>query len=491
VATLRLPERVWAAVHQHLFSTPGEHFAFLLARWAFSEGKPVFLVEDAILVPDDQVIISRGGWELSTAAILDAVNTAVRAQAALIEVHNHGGLRPRFSRTDRAGLQEFPPYILSSLPGCPYGATVWGDATIYGEYFLADGGTGTIDSITVTGGHLRQLVSRDDDTAPVAMTFDRQIPWFTEQGQRALGRLKVAVAGNGGTGSQVLQQLTYLGVRDFVVIDDDAADDTSMNRLVTATAADLGTPKAVLGRHLIKSIAPAADVRVIAAKVQSREALEALKGADLIFGCFDNDAPRLILNELAKAHHIPYFDLAVGIEVEDGKVKNAGGRVAIVVPDGPCLLCMGEIDVDEARFFLSSPEEQALQVARGYVKGMQVRAPSVVSLNAVVAGIAANEFALYIAGLRPINIFTELDVFGVARSVKSQWVTPLQAAANPGCLHCSLAGRGAAVSIERFALTHNQGPRDVILLKLKHKKEAWCGCLNHLVGADSLGETNH
>jgi molybdopterin/thiamine biosynthesis adenylyltransferase/proteasome lid subunit RPN8/RPN11 len=458
MATIRLPERVWAAVHQHLFSTPGEHFAFLLAQWAFSEGKPIFLVEDAILVPDEHVTISRGGWELTTAAILDVVNTAVRAQAALIEVHNHGGLRPRFSRTDRAGLQEFPPYILSSLPGRPYGATVWGDATIYGEYFLADGGTGTIDSIIVTGGHFRQLVSRDDDTVPVAVTFDRQILWFTEPGQRALGRLKVAVAGNGGTGSQVLQQLTYLGVRDFTLIDDDDADGTSMNRLVTATAADLGTPKAILGRRLIKSIAPAANVRVIAAKVQSREALEALKSSDLIFGCFDNDAPRLILNELAVAYRIPYFDLAVGIEVEDGTVKNAGGRVAIVVPEGPCLLCMGEIDVDEARFFLSSPEEQAFQVARRYVKGMQVRVPSVVSLNGVVAGIAANEFAIYIAGLRPINVFTELDVFGVARSVKSQWVTPLQAVANPDCLHCSFAGIGDAAGIERYALTDNQDP---------------------------------
>jgi hypothetical protein len=29
--------------------------------------------------------------------------------------------------------------------------------------------------------------------------------------------------------------------------------------------------------------------------------------------------------------------LAVGIDAEDGQVREAGGRVALVVPGGPCL----------------------------------------------------------------------------------------------------------------------------------------------------------
>jgi hypothetical protein len=56
---------------------------------------------------------------------------------------------------------------------------------------------------------------------------------------------------------------------------------------------------------------------------------------------------------------------------------------------------MGEVDADEARYFLSSEAERAVQVARGYVRGLDVKAPSVVSLNATTAGLAVTEFAVF------------------------------------------------------------------------------------------------
>lgn len=455
MATIRMPEHVWAAVHQHLFSRVGEHFAFLQASWTSSLGEPVFMVRDAILVPDDYIHRSRSGWELTTEGIIGVINTAVRSSDVLVEVHNHGGIRPRFSRTDREGLQDFPGYVINSLPGRPYGATVWGDSTMYGEFFLPDGRSGVINSITVMGDRFRQLVSRDDDTRNVAPAFDRQLPWFTTEGQRALGRIRVGIVGTGGTGSQLLQNLVYLGVRDFVLVDDDEADVTSMNRLVTATAADIGTPKSMLGRRLVKSIAPEASVMVIREKVQSTDALDVLKGVDVLFGCFDNDGARLVLNEIALAYSIPYFDLGVGIEIENKAVKVAGGRVTAVLPGGPCLHCMKQIDVEEARFFLSDVEEQERQVARGYVRGMEVKAPSVVSLNATIAAVATNEFAVYVSGIRPVNVHTDLDILGVGRPLKTQWITPIRATIDPTCVQCTLAGIGDSACIERYSRSLN------------------------------------
>jgi len=451
VATIRIPEHVWASVRRHLFSTKGEHFAFLQARWTSSLGEPIFIVHDVILVPDAHINMSREGWELSTEGLLTVINTAVRSNDALIEVHNHGGTQPRFSRTDREGLREFPAYVFSSLPERPYGATVWGDSTIYAEFFLPDGRSGPVDSITVAGDRFWQLVSRDDDMEPVALTFDRQLLWFTPQGQRALGRIRVGIVGNGGTGAPLVQNLVYLGVRNFVLIDDDAADDTSMNRLVTAAAADIGTPKPILGRRLIKSVAPEASVTVIAEKVESPAALDALKGVDVLFGCVDNDGARLILNEIALAYCIPYFDLAVGIEVENGVVKVAGGRVTAVLPGGPCLHCMKQIDAEEARFFLSDTAEQTRQIARGYVRGMDVKAPSVVSLNATIAAVATNEFAIYVSGLRPVNVHSDIDILGVGRPLKAQWMTPIRADIDPACVQCTLTGVGDGTCIERYS----------------------------------------
>src|SRR5437879_6415612 len=200
MGVVRIPEHVFLSVQKHLLSTPGEHFAFMLARFAWSQREPVFMVRDAILIPDRQAKVSRGGWELSTDAVLSVVNAAIRSGDALLEAHNHGGGTPRFSPTDREGLEEFSTYVLGSVPGRPYGATVWGDQLVYGEFFAPDGRRGSLRSVLVIGGSLQQLISRDDDGRRPDIAFDRQLPWFTPEGQRALRRLRVGVVGAGGTG---------------------------------------------------------------------------------------------------------------------------------------------------------------------------------------------------------------------------------------------------------------------------------------------------
>ena len=112
---------------------------------------------------------------------------------------------------------------------------------------------------------------------------------------------------------------------------------------------------------------------------------------------------------------------------------------------------MKQIDAEEARFFLSDAAEQARQIARGYVRGMNVKAPSVVSLNATVAAVATNEFSVYVSGLRPVNVHSDIDILGVARPLKAQWATPIPAGADPACVQCTLAGIGDGACIERYS----------------------------------------
>lgn len=458
MTTIRIPEEIYTTTMAHLFDAPGEHVAFFLAKWTQARSGPVFLVYDVLLIPDEQLLSDNWfGVEVNLDGITTAINAAVKSESCLIEIHNHGGIMPRFSKTDKEGLESFIQYVWESLPERPYAATVWGDATIYGEYFLPDGHRERIRSIVVVGNRLRQLVSRDDDKE-IEPVFDRQLPWFTEHGQRQLGRIRVGVIGCGGTGSQVIQNLAYLGCRDFVLVDNDKADLTNMNRLVTATMADIGTPKVILGRRLIKSIAPSAKVLSLDAQLQSLEALSALKEVDVLFGCVDNDGARLILNELALAFNLPYIDLAVGISADDGSISLAGGRIALVLPTGPCLYCMGEIDAEEAAFFLSSEVEQSQQIARGYVSGMEAHAPSVVSLNALVAAAAVNEFANFVSGVRSINFYSEYDLLGNSRATKSQWLTPLTVEKVSSCALCAIAGIGDDSHIERYARHSIAGP---------------------------------
>ncbi len=451
MAVIRLPEHIHADVHQHLFGTPGEHFAFMHARTTTSTGTPVFLAHAVTLVPDDKVTITKHGYEIDPDYLLDLVNNAIRSGDALIEAHNHKGTKPRPSTLDRDALAEFVPYIVDSL-GRPYAATIWTETTIYGEYHQPDGTTGRIRSITATGSRLQQLVSRDDDGAHPPAYASRQLPWFTAAGQQQLGRLRIAIVGAGGTGSHTIMQLTYLGVRDLAIIDRDDLDETSLNRVVTATPADIGTNKTILGRRAARSIAPDCHVDALPYDLRDPRSLDALKGADVIFGCVDNDGARLILNELAVAYAIPYFDLGVGINAPDGILDEIGGRLAAILPGGPCLACMDEIDRAEARYHLSTPAQQEHARKRGYITGMDVPAPAVVSLNGAIASIAVNELALYLTGARPISPLTQLDLLGTGHPIPSQWLTPTRVESNPGCLTCSHAGLGDAVSLERYTL---------------------------------------
>jgi molybdopterin/thiamine biosynthesis adenylyltransferase len=453
---LRIPEGIFSRTHRHLLDDGNEHFAFLFARVVAAVAGPTFVVRDALLVPSHQVLFGRGGLEVATEVLLDAINACVRSGDALIECHSHGGRRPGFSRTDRIGLAEMIPYALESLPGRPYGATVWGDDRVYGEWAANDGRAGKLDSMLVVGQQLRQLAGGDEDMADPR--YERQLPWFSTTGQADLARLRVAICGCGGTGSQLAQQLAYLGCRRFVLVDPDTADRSNLNRLVTATADDLGRGKAELAAAMIMRIAPDAEVEKVPIRLESQRALDALKSADVIFGCVDNDGARLILNELALAYVVPLIDLAVGIAIESGRVVEAGGRIALVGADGPCLQCLGEIDRNEAAYFLASAEEQKVARARGYVTGMDAPAPAVISLNAAIVAAAVSEFAIWVSGVRAPQSLTELDLLGRGRAMPGQWLAPRRGTrVDPRCVQCALRGRADRVGIDRYASLRTPG----------------------------------
>lgn len=458
MAVLRLTSSAHEQVRRHLFSQPGEHFAFLLCDVPRHTVDPLFLVRDTLLVPDHQVIISPAGWELTDEMLDRVVNTAVRTGKVLVECHTHGGPNPRFSPTDRAGIGPLARFLADVLQGRPYGATVWGDRTVYGEaHSQTESGELEIipfRSITALGSHLRQLVSADD-LDPVEALFDRQLAWFGELGQRQLGRLRVAVTGCGGTGSHVCQQLAYLGVRNFVLVDPDGCETTNLNRTVTTIPAMVGMSKVWAAAQAVRSIAPAAAVHVLHDDLRRQRSLDTLKTVDVLIGCVDNDGARLVLNRLALAYEIPYLDVATdlvpGTHAAD-VFEAIGGRVAAVLPEGPCLSCMGEIDRTEAAYHLASPWEQAEARRRGYADGILGQSPSVVFLNGVAASLLINEFAALVSSIRPVQPFTDIDLLGSAHALPGNWVAPRRVELEKGCFECLARGKGDAAELEALSL---------------------------------------
>ena len=134
--------------------------------------------------------------------------------------------------------------------------------------------------------------------------------------------------GGGGLGSPLCQHLALLGLGGLIPVDDEDLDDTNRNRFVGARYSDPvpGAAKVdIIARH-VNEIDPTIQVRQLKRALLTEDAFQAVREADWVFGCFDEDGPRLVLNELCIAYDKPYIDLAS--DVPEAGIY--GGRVAFV-----------------------------------------------------------------------------------------------------------------------------------------------------------------
>lgn len=275
------------------------------------------------------------------------------------------------------------------------------------------------------------------------LKYNRQIIFFGPKGQAKLEKVRVAVVGIGGTGSHVLQQLAYLGVRDFILIDSDKVSETNLNRLVGANDQDKGKLKVDIGKRLIKFINAEIKVTSIPDTFVSKIGFAALKQADFIFGCLDKDGARLVLTEFCKAYKKPYLDIATEINVDDSEF---GGRVIFSDSEKGCLICRGELSQEEIHRDLSFPEDRSIDdKIYGMSKGsLKVSGPAVISLNGILASIGVTEFIAYATGIRPIKRYLKY-------SDKMGFITGSKDRPMKDCYYCnSICGAGDKIDIERY-----------------------------------------
>lgn len=273
--------------------------------------------------------------------------------------------------------------------------------------------------------------------------YSRNIALFGEEGQRKIAAPTVAIAGLGGLGSHVAQQLAYLGVISYALIDDDTVTESSLNRVIGALPQDVPakTPKVKAAERLIKSIQPDAAVSVLEARVtrSSDDAAAALiHKASVVFGCLDREAPRLFLTDLCSASRITYFDLATDTGGEDEDWY--GGRV--VYCDGTrCLSCLDLLDQRLIRIEQMTDTELENERRLYGLKGglLGGTGPAAVSVNGVVASMAVTEFMAHATDIRPPA--PQLVYRGDIPRVTLSKDTP-----RPGCPYCSRWASGQSTT---------------------------------------------
>lgn len=277
--------------------------------------------------------------------------------------------------------------------------------------------------------------------------FSRQILAFGTEGQKTIINTTVGVVGLGGIGSCVVQMLSYLGIMNFVLVDDDRVEESNLNRLIGAVREDVAnkTEKVKVAQRIIKSINPKANVSILG-NLRSLPAIEHLSTVpSVIFGCVDNDSARMILNDLAAAYEKILIDCATEIQADKNGITNFGGRVVIAKPGDFCLWCANQIDARMAKEELETDNEKSFRKAHGYGLGATVPAPAVISLNTIIAGLAVTEFIMLLTGIRkPERMLTYK---GMNRGI----VVVSNDGKRPGCIVCdSMVGKGDKADLKKY-----------------------------------------
>lgn len=277
--------------------------------------------------------------------------------------------------------------------------------------------------------------------------FDRSEKLFGKKGQDRIRKTRIAVMGAGGLGSFVVMETALLGFGHIDVVDCECLSLSNRNRYVGARHSDPipGSRKVELAVRHINLIDPEITAKPIHANILSSDAINAIKDADFVMGCVDNDGVRFFLNEACLAYRKPLIDMASGVP-EPGVF---GGHVVIVTGDCGCLDCLDILDKKEVRQFQLTPEMRENENAIYGVKHADLDevGPSVAPMNGVVASLGVTALMALATGMS--LPYKKLTYYGDSGKMhKKPWQKD---PVSEQCYYCvNVQGQGGSANLERY-----------------------------------------
>jgi len=291
------------------------------------------------------------------------------------------------------------------------------------------------------GGPPGVVVSRLPVTGAEREVWSRSIGALGEVGWRRLMSLHTIIIGCGRSGSLAATALARIGVRRLTLVDPDRLETHNMGEMDLVRAVQRGDFKVYavaeelerLQENIAGESASRLRVTPIAESVSSLRALEAVKRADLLIACVDDEAARLAAAVLAKLYLKPLLDIGTGVFEAPGNGRQIGADIRLVMPD-ECLLCVGGLnDLAGARIRLAT-ESGELRTA----DWQRQRAGSLRSLNMLAVGLGLRLVEELAAGRLGESAWVrvEFDARGLPQ-LEQRRITPQSA-----CPLCHFAGWG-------------------------------------------------
>lgn len=400
----RLTGAQHAQLRGHLFDGSGlEAVAVgLLGQTAPGERR-AHLLHEIIEIPYGECIRSPVTVNWPTRRVRARLADAAAAGLKVLKIHSHPNGYRGFSALDDASDRELFKAVSLKLPGPHLSAVMTPDGEIVARRVGDDGAFSPVERVAVVGDDLIFW----PEPAAVECDFDqRHRQLFGDRTTNLLRGLTVVVVGVSGTGSPTVEMLVRLGVGRIILIEPDLVELRNLNRIWGAVRADAvaGTNKALMMQAHVDRIGLGTEVVTFEGRVDTDHAIRLISTADVLFGCVDSLEGRDTLNRVATYYCLPYLDLGVRLDADgEGGVTSVSSAIHYLKPGGSSLKSRGvygDADLHAEYVKRTDPAHYEDQLRRGYIRGIRVDSPAVISVNTMTSATAVNEL---LARLHPFR----------------------------------------------------------------------------------------
>ncbi|WP_068499879.1 thiazole biosynthesis adenylyltransferase ThiF [Paenibacillus kribbensis] len=157
---------------------------------------------------------------------------------------------------------------------------------------------------------------------------------FGPEGQRRLASSHVLIIGVGALGTGIAETLVRAGVGKVSIVDRDYVEWSNLQRQQLFQESDAAErcPKAVAAQRRLKAINSETVIHAHVLDVGVEELEELIQEVDLMMDATDNFDTRLLMNDMALKHRIPW--------IYGGCVGSYGVTYTILPGQTPCLHCL-------------------------------------------------------------------------------------------------------------------------------------------------------
>ena len=158
------------------------------------------------------------------------------------------------------------------------------------------------------------------------------MPEVSMEGQLKLKQASVLLVGTGGLGAPLGLYLAAAGVGRLGLVDFDVVDFTNLQRQVTFSTSDVGRSKLEAAKERLSTLNPGVRFDTYETRLTSDNALDILRGYDIVVDGTDNFPTRYLVNDAC---------VLLGKPNVYGSIFRFEGQATVFgYPGGPCYRCL-------------------------------------------------------------------------------------------------------------------------------------------------------